>query len=212
VSGNGVSWDICKSAPSSRQTTMPALHQSVFTGRMPFLLSDKQRQMKAKKPFLKLPAWLSANHLPILCYTISNGPYCLCKAFFLMGVSGWMFLLLLAHLGSPRKGLLNSCMCVLDDKQHFKTCTGWAKKTGLFFRLDNFVTVSPRKACSMSKFLEILLRKKVQNSHFNEFKHSLPNLLKLSQQLKLCYIWPEHVDCTQFTLTYSETTVILHVF
>ena len=29
-------------------------------------------------------------------------------------------------------------------------CTGWAKKTGLFFRLDNFVTVSPRKACSMS--------------------------------------------------------------
>ena len=30
--------------------------------------------------------------------------------------------------------------------------TGWAKKTGLFFRLDNFVVVSPRKACSMSKF------------------------------------------------------------
>ena len=30
--------------------------------------------------------------------------------------------------------------------------TGWAKKTALFFRLDNFVTVSPRKACSMSKF------------------------------------------------------------
>jgi len=30
--------------------------------------------------------------------------------------------------------------------------TGWAKKTGLFFRLDNFVTVSRRKACSMSKF------------------------------------------------------------
>jgi len=30
--------------------------------------------------------------------------------------------------------------------------TGWAKKTGLFFRLDNFVMVSPRKACSMSKF------------------------------------------------------------
>jgi len=26
------------------------------------------------------------------------------------------------------------------------------QKTGLFFRLDNFVTVSPRKACSMSKF------------------------------------------------------------
>jgi len=25
-------------------------------------------------------------------------------------------------------------------------------KNGFFFRLDNFVTVSPRKACSMSKF------------------------------------------------------------
>jgi len=35
---------------------MPALHQSVFTGWMPFLLPNKQRQMKAKKPFLKLPA------------------------------------------------------------------------------------------------------------------------------------------------------------
>ena len=61
------------------------------------------------------------------------------------------------------------------------------QKTGLFFRLDNFVTVSPRKACSMSKFSKFY-REKVQNSHFNEFKYSLPNLLKSSQQLKLCYI------------------------
>ena len=30
--------------------------------------------------------------------------------------------------------------------------TGWAKKNRTVFRLDNFVTVSPRKACSMSKF------------------------------------------------------------
>jgi len=37
VSGSGISWAICKSAPSSRQTTMPAPHHSVFTGRMPFL-------------------------------------------------------------------------------------------------------------------------------------------------------------------------------
>ena len=52
------------------------------------------------------------------------------------------------------------------------------------------------------------IEKKVKNWHFNEFKYSLPNLLKSSQQLKLCYIWPEHMDFTQFTLTYSETTVI----
>ena len=89
--------------------------------------------------------------------------------------------------------------------------TGWVKKTGLFFRLDDYlnlcVTVSPRKACSMSKFSQFY-REKVQNLHFNEFKYSLPNLLQSSQQLKLCYIWPEHINFTQFTLTYSETTVI----
>ena len=30
VSGSGVSWAICKSAPRSRQITTPALHHSVF--------------------------------------------------------------------------------------------------------------------------------------------------------------------------------------
>jgi len=32
VSGSGISWAICKSAPRSRQTTTPAPHHSVFTG------------------------------------------------------------------------------------------------------------------------------------------------------------------------------------
>ena len=44
VSGSGISWAICKSAPSSRQITTPAPHHSVFTGRMPFLLLNQQRQ------------------------------------------------------------------------------------------------------------------------------------------------------------------------
>jgi len=30
VSGSGISWDLCKSAPRSRQITMPAPHHSVF--------------------------------------------------------------------------------------------------------------------------------------------------------------------------------------
>jgi len=30
VSGSGISWAICKSAPRSRQTTMPAPHHSIF--------------------------------------------------------------------------------------------------------------------------------------------------------------------------------------
>jgi len=35
---------ICKSAPCSRQITTPAPHHSVFTGRMPFLPPNQQRQ------------------------------------------------------------------------------------------------------------------------------------------------------------------------
>jgi len=44
VSGSGINWAICKSEPRSRQITMPAPHHSVFTGRMPFLPPNKQRQ------------------------------------------------------------------------------------------------------------------------------------------------------------------------
>ena len=43
VSGSGISWAICKSAPRSRQITMPAPHHSI-TGRMPFLPPNQQRQ------------------------------------------------------------------------------------------------------------------------------------------------------------------------
>jgi len=61
-------------------------------------------------------------------------------------------------------------------------------KNRTVFRLDNFVTVSPRKACSMSKFSKFYREKKVQNPQFSEFKYSLPNLLKSSQHVKLWYI------------------------
>jgi len=44
VSGSGISWAICKSAPHSRQITTPAPHRSVFTGWMPFLPPNQQRQ------------------------------------------------------------------------------------------------------------------------------------------------------------------------
>ena len=45
VSGSGISWTICKSAPRSTQITMPVLHHSkFFTGRMPFLPPNQQRQ------------------------------------------------------------------------------------------------------------------------------------------------------------------------
>ena len=44
VSGSGISWAICKSAPRSRQIIMPAPHHSVFTGRMPFLPPNQEHQ------------------------------------------------------------------------------------------------------------------------------------------------------------------------
>ena len=40
MSGSGISWAICKSAPRSRQTTTPAPHHSVFY----FLPPNQQRQ------------------------------------------------------------------------------------------------------------------------------------------------------------------------
>ena len=44
MSGSGISWAICKSAPCSRQITLPAPHHSFFTRRMPFLPPNQQRQ------------------------------------------------------------------------------------------------------------------------------------------------------------------------
>ena len=44
VSGSGISWAICKSAPRSRQITTPAPHPLFFTGRIPFLPPNQQCQ------------------------------------------------------------------------------------------------------------------------------------------------------------------------
>ena len=44
VSGSGISWAISKSAPRSRQITIPAPHHSVFTDWMLFLPPNQQRQ------------------------------------------------------------------------------------------------------------------------------------------------------------------------
>ena len=45
VSDNGISgWAVRKSAPCSSKIAMPTPHQSVFTGRVPFLPPNQQRQ------------------------------------------------------------------------------------------------------------------------------------------------------------------------
>ena len=50
VSDSDISWAIYKSAPRSRQITTPAPHHSVFTGRLPFLPPNQQRQSTEGKP------------------------------------------------------------------------------------------------------------------------------------------------------------------
>jgi len=44
VSGTGISWAICKSAPRSRQITSQHPATQFFTGRMPFLMPNQQCQ------------------------------------------------------------------------------------------------------------------------------------------------------------------------
>jgi len=50
MSGSGISWAICKSAPCSRQITTPLTPApyttQFFTSQMPFLLPNQQRQSK----------------------------------------------------------------------------------------------------------------------------------------------------------------------
>ena len=46
--------------------------------------------------------------------------------------------------------------------------TGWAKKTGLFFRLNNFATVSGSNACDMSKFSKFYLEKNSSAVSYDE--------------------------------------------
>ena len=60
VSGSGISWSTCKSAPCSRQIATPAPHQSVFLGRMPFLPPNQLRQ-STEGNFYVLHAMINAN-------------------------------------------------------------------------------------------------------------------------------------------------------
>ena len=70
VSGSGISWTICKSAPRSRQITMPAPHHSVFLqARCPCCCpTNSVKALKATTSYITL----STNAVGI------NGSLCLC--------------------------------------------------------------------------------------------------------------------------------------
>ena len=65
MSGSGISWAICKSVPRSRQITMPVPHHSVFfTGRMPFLPPNQQRQSTEGINIYKTTEWKFNERMP----------------------------------------------------------------------------------------------------------------------------------------------------
>ena len=73
VSGSKIRWAICKSAPCSRQISTPAPHRSVFTGRMPFLPPNQQRQSTegTNNPTYKSAKYSNPNAMQMLRQTVS---------------------------------------------------------------------------------------------------------------------------------------------
>ena len=72
VSGSGISWTTCKSAPRSRQTTMPAPHHSVFTGLMAFMTPNQQHQSIEGKYCIKHTQQMQIYSLCQWCQTSSH--------------------------------------------------------------------------------------------------------------------------------------------
>ena len=65
VSGSGISWTIYKSAPCSRQITCQHPTTQFFTGRMPFLPPNQQRQSTEGKWYI----WSEVNNFPDVLLT-----------------------------------------------------------------------------------------------------------------------------------------------
>ena len=95
-----------------------------------------------------LPVGVSEKRVAKRCY-ISAGMSDVC-------LSVWPYLK--KHTRKLHETFRRLLTATVTSMQHVLK-TGWAIKTGLFFRLDNFVTVSPRKACSMSKFSQFYREK-----------------------------------------------------
>ena len=72
LSGSGISWPACKSAPRSRQITTPTPHHSIVTGRMLFLSPNQQHQRTEGK----YPGYIFLNPRRFLCDKPYNINYC----------------------------------------------------------------------------------------------------------------------------------------
>jgi len=74
VSGSGISWAICKSAPHSREITTPAPHHFVFTGRMPFLPPNQQCQSTECRVLLYFKKYF-CGYIFDSCHSNQSQPY-----------------------------------------------------------------------------------------------------------------------------------------
>ena len=72
----------------------------------------------------------------------------------------------------------------INELTNYVAYTGWAKKTELLFRVNNFATVAGRNACDMSKFSKFYIGENIKLA-YQCVKYSLPNLHKYSMSLKL---------------------------
>jgi len=81
VSGSGISWAICKSAPRSKQTPCQHPTTQFFTGRIPFLLPNQQRQSTVntlKQWYFTAMPNKKTNHT-FLCRWLPNAPTKICS-------------------------------------------------------------------------------------------------------------------------------------
>ena len=81
MSGSGISWAICKSAPCSRQTTMPAPHRSVFyrPDALPAAQPTSTEAASSQDQF-RSSVRIPDSKLHYKCtHTTNNNHHCLCS-------------------------------------------------------------------------------------------------------------------------------------
>ena len=144
VSGSGISWAICKFAPHSRQTTMPAPYHSVSTGQLPFLPPNQQRQNTEGvtdmypfcHPTITSKHWSKVKALNQISDLTSS--FCHLTFYIVYGIQ-WFCLQCFDAVGWAVKGPLNGCVCVYIQWLRFVRC--------LITMIDWLIDCSPNGLC-----------------------------------------------------------------
>jgi len=122
VSGSGISWVICKSAPRSRPITTPVPHHSVFTGQMTFLPPNQQRQ-STEGIFVFGIILLKLVSCCLLCF-IMNGIVCMLKRHMKISRNGPKSQLHLTQLSTSGPVVGPTCPLWMQSTRRSSAC--WA--------------------------------------------------------------------------------------